>query len=96
MLQSETGKARYAARGKSYANSEPSYQYGDDYGKTTETISLWVMFEGDLRPTRLTSNQTTYTWDSYSPDFTLKHGDTTIAASDAYLYPDEDSSWYRY
>lgn len=81
---------------KSYAHSEPSYQYGDDYGKTTETISLWVMFEGDLRPTRLTSNQTTYTWDSYSPDFTLKHGDTTIAASDAYLYPDEDSSWYRY
>jgi hypothetical protein len=81
---------------KSYADSEPTYQYGDDYGKTTETISLWVMFEGDLRPTRLTSNQTTYTWDSYSPDFTLKHGDTTIAASDAYLYPDEDSSWYRY
>lgn len=81
---------------KSYAHSEPSYQYGDDYGKTTETISLWVMFEGDLRPTRLTINQTTYTWDSYSPDFTLKHGDTTIAASDAYLYPDEDSSWYRY
>lgn len=81
---------------KSYAHSEPTYQYGDDYGKTTETISLWVMFEGDLRPTRLTSNQTTYTWDSHSPDFTLKHGDTTIAASDAHLYPDEDSSWYRY
>lgn len=81
---------------KSYAHSEPTYQYGDDYGKTTETISLWVMFEGDLRPTRLTSNQTTYTWDSYSPDFTLKHGDTTITASDAYLHPDENSSWYRY
>lgn len=45
---------------KSHADSEPSYQYGDDYGKTTETISLWVMFEGDLRPTRLTSNQTTH------------------------------------
>lgn len=80
---------------KTEMHQEPTY-YGDDYGKTTETISLWVMFEGDLRPTRLTSNQTTYTWDSYSPDFTLKHGDTTIAASDAYLYPDDDSSWYRY
>lgn len=81
---------------KSYAHSEPTYQYGDDYGKTTETISLRVMFEGDLRPTRLTSNQTTYTWDSHIPDFTLKHGDITIAASDAHLYPDEDNSWYRY
>lgn len=43
------------------------------------------MFEGDLRPTLLVSNETSYYWGAHYPDFTITSGETTVTASDAYV-----------
>ena len=63
-------------------------EYDETPDTTTETIELWVTFEGDLRPTRLTSNETEYTWQSESPDFRLTRGEATVHADSAHIEPD--------
>lgn len=50
---------------KTEMHQEPTY-YGDDE-ETTETISLYIMFEGDLRPTLLTNNTTRYSRKAETP-----------------------------
>lgn len=60
---------------------------------TTETVELWVMFEGDLRPTRLTSNETEYTWKAHYPDFRLTRGEVTVHAASAHIGPDSTRPW---
>ena len=60
----------------------------DEYGDTTETIELWAMFDGDTRPTKITSNETEYTWDIRHPDFTITCGDTTVTARAAHIDAD--------
>lgn len=68
---------------------EPTY-YGDGE-ETTETISLYVMFEGDLRPTLLTSLTTTYGCKAEYPDFTIKRGSVSVTADSARI----SSSFHR-
>ena len=72
---------------ETYQSPTPYDEYDETPGETTHAIELWVMFKGDLRPTRLTSNETEYTWDSEYPDFRLTHGETTITADSAYIDP---------
>lgn len=68
---------------KSEINHEPSSY--ESVGETEEAIELWAMFEGDLRPTLLVSNETSYYWGAHYPDFTITNGETTVTASDAYV-----------
>lgn len=70
---------------ESYESHTPYDEYDETPDTTTETIELWVTFEGDLRPTRITSNETEYTWQSMSPDFRLTRGDTTVTARAAHI-----------
>lgn len=66
---------------KTDTHQEPTY-YGDDE-ETTETISLYIMFEGDLRPTLLTNNTTRYSRKAEHPDFTIKRGSVSVTADSA-------------
>lgn len=68
---------------------EPTY-YGDDE-ETTETISLYIMFEGDLRPTLITNNTTRYSRKAEHPDFTIKRGSINVTADSARI----SSSFHR-
>lgn len=70
---------------ESYESHTPYDEYDETPDTTTETIELWVTFEGDLRPTRITSNETEYTWDIRYPDFTITRGDTTVTARAAHI-----------
>ena len=74
---------------KTETHQEPTY-YGDDE-ETTETISLYIMFEGDLRPTLLTNNTTCYSRKAEHPDFTIKRGSVSVAADSARI----SSSFHR-
>lgn len=74
---------------KTKTDYEPTY-YGDD-AKTTETISLYAMFDGDLRPTLLTSLTTTYGRKAEYPDFHLKRGGVSVTADSARI----SSSFHR-
>lgn len=74
---------------KTETHQEPAY-YGDDE-ETTETISLYIMFEGDLRPTLLTSLATTYGYKAEHPDFTIKRGSVSVTADSARI----SSSFHR-
>lgn len=74
---------------KTKTDYEPTY-YGDD-AKTTETISLYAMFDGDLRPTLLTSLTTTYGRKAEYPDFTIKRGSVSVTADSARV----SSSFHR-
>lgn len=74
---------------KTETHQEPTY-YGDDE-ETTETISLYIMFEGDLRPTLLTNNTTRYSWKAEHPDFTIKRGSVSVTADSARI----SSSFHR-
>ena len=78
---------------ESYQPHTPYDEYDETPGETTETIELWVMFEGDLRPTRLTSNETEHTWRSISPDFRLTRGEVTVHADSAHIGPDSTRPW---
>jgi hypothetical protein len=78
---------------ESYQPHTPYDEYDETPGETTETIELWVMFEGDLRPTRLTSNETEYTWRSMSPDFRLTRGEVTVHADSAHIDPEYERPW---
>lgn len=74
---------------KTDMHQEPTY-YGDDE-ETTETISLYIMFEGDLRPTLLTNNTTRYSRKAEHPDFTIKRGSVNVTADSARI----SSSFHR-
>ena len=74
---------------KTEMHQEPTY-YGDDE-ETTETISLYIMFEGDLRPTLLTNNTTRYSRKAEHPDFRLKRGSVSVTADSARI----SSSFHR-
>ena len=74
---------------KTDTHQEPTY-YGDDE-ETTETISLYIMFEGDLRPTLLTNNITRYSRKAEHPDFTIKRGSVSVTADSARV----SSSFHR-
>lgn len=76
---------------KTKTDYEPTY-YGDD-AKTTETISLYAMFDGDLRPTLLTSLTTTYGRKAEYPDFHLKRGDVSVTADSARISPSFHRPW---
>lgn len=66
-----------------------SSDYDDE--ETTETISLYAMFDGDLRPTLLTDNTTRYSWKAEHPDFTIKRGSVSVTADSARI----SSSFHR-
>lgn len=65
----------------------------DSIGETEEAIELWAMFEGDLRPTLLVGNETSYYWGAHYPDFTITSSDSTVTASDAYV--DSEVNYWR-
>lgn len=70
---------------KTETHQEPTY-YGDDE-ETTETISLYIMFEDDLRPTLLTNNTTRYSRKAEHPDFRLKRGNVSVTADSTRIIP---------
>lgn len=80
--------AAWVEKRETYESHTPYDEYDETPDTTTETIELWVTFEGDLRPTRLTSNETEYTWRSESPDFRLTRGEVTVNADSAHIEPD--------
>lgn len=80
--------AAWVEKRETYESHTPYDEYDETPDTTTETIELWVTFEGDLRPTRLTSNETEYTWQSESPDFRLTRGEATVHAASAHIEPD--------
>ena len=80
--------AAWVEKREAYESHTPYDEYDETPGTTTETIELWVTFAGDLRPTRLTSNETEYTWRSESPDFRLTRGEVTVYAGRAHVEPD--------
>lgn len=80
--------AAWVEKRETYESHTPYDEYDETPGTTTETIELWVTFEGDLRPTRITSNETEYTWRSESPDFRLMRGEVTVHADSAHIEPD--------
>lgn len=80
--------AAWVEKRETYESHTPYDEYDETPDTTTETIELWVTFEGDLRPTRLTSNETKYTWRSESPDFRLTRGEVTVNADSAHVEPD--------
>ena len=83
--------AAWVEKREAYESHTPYDEYNETTGTTTETIELWVMFEGDLRPSLFTSNETEYTWRSMSPDFRLTRGEVTITAGSAHI----ESDWER-
>lgn len=85
--------AAWVEKREAYESHTPYDEYDETPGTTTETIELWVMFEGDLRPTRLTSNETEHTWKSESPDFRLTRGEVTVYAGSAHIESDWERPW---
>ena len=80
--------AAWVEKREAYESHTPYDEYGETLDTTTETIELWVTFEGDLRPTLLTRGETEYTWRSESPDFRLTRGEVTVHAASAHIEPD--------
>ena len=85
--------AAWVEKREAYESHTPYDKYDETPNTTTETIELWAMFAGDLRPTRLTSNETEYTWRSMSPDFRLTRGEVTVYAGSAHIEPDWERPW---
>lgn len=85
--------AAWVEKREAYQSHIPYDEYDETPNTTTETIELWAMFEGDLRPTRLTSNETEYTWRSESPDFRLTRGEVTVHAASANIGPASERPW---
>ena len=89
----QTITAAWVEKRETYQSHTPYDEYGETLGTTTETIELWAMFEGDLRPTLLTRGETEYTWRSMSPDFRLTRGKVTVYAASAHIEPDSTRTW---
>lgn len=89
----QTTLTAWVEKRETYEPHTPYDEYDETPDTTTETIELWVMFDGDLRPTRLTSNETEYTWDSEYPDFTITRGEATVRAASAHIEPDSTRPW---
>lgn len=85
--------AAWVEKREAYESHTPYDEYDETPDTTTETIELWVMFAGDLRPTRLTSNETEYTWQSISPDFCLTRGENAVYADSAHIDPAYERPW---
>lgn len=85
--------AAWVEKREAYESPTPYDEYDETPGTTIETIELWVMFAGDLRPTRLTSNETEYTWGAKYPDFTITRSDVTVTADSARIGPDSTRPW---
>ena len=87
----KTGQVITAAWVEKHKTRQPPAPY-DEYdetpGETTEAIELWVMYNGDLRPTRLSINKTKYTRKPEHPDFTITRGEATINADSAHIEPE--------
>ena len=79
--------AAWVEKRESYQPHTPYDEYDETPGETTETIELYIMFEGDLRPTRLTSNETEYTWRSMPPNFRLTRGNVSVTADSTRISP---------
>lgn len=85
--------AAWVEKREAYESHTPYDKYDETPDTTTETIELWAMFAGDLRPTVLTSNETEYTWKSKTPDFCLTRGEATVTASTAHIDPEWERPW---
>lgn len=85
--------AAWVEKREKYESHTPYDEYDETPGTTTETIELWAMFEGDLRPTLLVGNETSYYWNAHYPDFTITSSDSTVTASDAYV--DSEVNYWR-
>ena len=85
--------AAWVEKREAYESHTPYDEYDETPDTTTETIELWVMFDGDLRPTRLTSNETEYVWGAKYPDFTIARGDVTVTSDSARIEPDSTRPW---
>lgn len=85
--------AAWVEKREAYESHTPYDEYDETPDTTTETIELWVTFEGDMRPTLFTSNETEYTWKSESPDFRLTRGEVTVHAASAHIGPASERPW---
>lgn len=85
--------AAWVEKRETYESHTPYDEYDETPDTTTETIELWVTFEGDMRPTLFTSNETEYTWKSESPDFRLTRGEVTVHAASAHIGPASERPW---
>ena len=85
--------AAWVEQREAYESHTPYDEYDETPDTTTETIELWVTFEGDMRPTLFTSNETEYTWKSESPDFRLTRGEVTVHAASAHIGPASERPW---
>ena len=89
----QTITTAWVEKREAYESHTPYDEYDETPDTTTETIELWVTFAGDLRPTRLTSNETEYTWGAEHPDFRLTRSDVTVTADSAHIEPDSTRPW---
>ena len=85
--------AAWVEKREAYESHTPYDEYDETPDTTTETIELWVTFEGDMRPTLFTSNETEYTWKSESPDFRLTRGEVTVHSASAHIDPASERPW---
>ena len=85
--------AAWVEKREAYESHTPYDEYDETPDTTTETIELWVTFEGDMRPMLFTSNETEYTWESESPDFRLTRGEVTVHAASAHIGPASERPW---
>lgn len=85
--------AAWVEKRETYESHTSYDKYDKTPDTTTETIELWVTFEGDLRPTLLTRGETEYTWRSMSPDFRLTRGEAVINAASAHTAPEYERPW---
>ena len=79
--------AAWVEKREAYESHTPYDEYGETPDTTTETISLYIMFEGDLRPTLLTNNTTRYSRKAEHPDFRLKRGNVSVTADSTRISP---------
>ena len=79
--------AAWVEKRETYESHTPYDEYDETPDTTTETIELWVTFEGDLRPTLLTNNTTRYSRKAEHPDFTIKRGNVSVTADSTHISP---------
>ena len=85
--------AAWVEKREAYESHTPYDKYDKTPDTTTETTELWVTFAGDLRPTRLTSNETEYTRKPEPPDLRPTRGEVTTTAGSAHIESDWERPW---